>query len=92
MVNQLISEMSHHNEHFKSFSFALNLEKEKMRISPFDAQVKRFAFKGVKIYDAHVINPFGEFPENVSDVTYKLNLLGAPAIDLKSFEKEFENV
>ena len=91
-LNQLISEMSHHNEHFKSFSFALNLEKEKMRISPIDAQVKRFAFKGVKICDAYVINPFGELPENVSDVTYKLNLLGAPAIDLKSLEKEFENV
>ena len=91
-LNQLIAEMQSHTEHFKSFSFALNLEKEKKRVSPIDAENKRFSFKSVTMYDASVINPFEEWPENISSVEYKLDLLGLPMIDLRTFEKEIENV
>ncbi len=91
-LNQLIAEMQAHAEHFKSFNFALNVEKEKKRISPIDAENKRFSFKSVAIYDAHIINPFQELPENISSMEYKLDLLGVPTVDLKTFEKETKNV
>ena len=91
-LNQLIAEMQLHSEHFKSFSFALNLEKEKKRVSPIDAETKRFSFKSVTIYDANIINPFKELPENISSMEYKLDLFELPSVDLKTFEKEIKNV
>ena len=87
-LNQLISEMQDHTEHFKSFNFALTIEKEKKRISPIDAETKRFSFKSLTIYDAHVINPFKELPENISSMEYKLDLLGLPSVDLRTFKKK----
>ena len=91
-LNQLIAEMQSHSEHFKSFSFALNLEKEKKRVSPIDAETKRFSFKSVTIYDANIINPFKELPENISSMEYKLDLFELPSVDLRTFEKEIKNV
>lgn len=91
-LNQLITEMQTHPNHFKSFNFALNIEKEKKRISPIDAETKRFSFKSVMIYDTDTINPFRELPENISGLTYKLDLFGLPTVDLISFKKEIKNV
>ncbi len=91
-LNQLIAEMHAHAEHFKSFNFALNIEKEKKRISPIDAETKKFSFKSVTIYDADEINPFEELPENISSMEYKLDLLGLPSVDMRTFKKEINNV
>lgn len=87
-LNQLIAEMQSHTEHFKSFSFALNLEKEKKRVSPIDAATKSFSFKSVTIYDTNIINPFKKLPENISSMEYKLDLFGLPSVDLKTFKRE----
>ena len=70
----------------------MNLEKEKKRVSPIDAETKRFSFKSVTIYDANIINPFKELPENISSMEYKLDLFELPAVDLRMFEKEIKNV
>lgn len=86
-LNQLITEMRTHPNHFKSFDFALNIEKEKKRISPIDAETKRFSFKSVTIYNADAINPFRELPENISGLTYKLDLFGLPTVDLISLKR-----
>lgn len=91
-LNQLINEMKIHKNHFKSFDFALNIEREKKRISPIDAETKKFSFKSVAIYDSTVINPFQKMPENISSVTYKLDLFGLPSVDLTTFKKEIKNV
>ena len=91
-LNQLIAEMQTHTEHFKSFNFSLNIEKEKKRISPIDAETRRFSFKSVAIYSADEINPLGELPENISSIIYKLDLSGLPTVDLRTFKKEIKNV
>lgn len=91
-LNQLIAEMQTHAEHFKSFNFALNIEKEKKRVSPIDAENKKFSFKSATIYDASIINPFKELPENISEMEYKLDLFGVPSVDLKTFKKEIKDV
>ena len=91
-LNRLIAEMLTHAEHFKSFNFALNIEKEKKRVSPIDAENKKFSFKSATIYDARIINPFEELPGNVSEIEYKLDLFGVPSVNLKTFKKEIKDV
>ena len=76
----------------ESFDAILNLEKEKKRVSPINAETKRFSFKSVTIYDANIINPFKELPENISSMEYKLDLFGLPTVDLRTFKKEIKNV
>ncbi len=91
-LNQLIAELQAHSEHFKSFNFALNLEKEKMRISPLDAETKKFSFKSACIYDVNLINPFSKLPKNVSNLIYELDLTELPSVDLITLKKEIKNV
>jgi hypothetical protein len=87
-LNKLIAEMQSHTKHFKSFNFALNIEKEKRRISPVDAETRKFSFKSIKIYDASKINPFLNIPENVLDVSYRLDLTDVPSVSVRDFQGE----
>lgn len=87
-LNSLISQMHAHPNHFKSYNFALNVEKEKKRVSPVDAAGKKFVMKSVNIYLADQINPFKEIPDNVTNLTYKIDLLDLPTIDISNFKSE----
>ena len=91
-LNQLIAEMQSHTKHFKSFNFALNIEKEKKRISPVDAETRKFSFKSACIYDVNLINPFSKLPKNVSNLIYELDLTELPSVDLITLKKEMKNV
>ena len=91
-LNQLIAEMQSHTKHFKSFNFALNIEKEKKRISPVDAETRKFSFKSACIYDVNLINPFSKLPKNVSNLIYELDLTELPSVDLITLKKEIKNV
>jgi hypothetical protein len=83
-VNQLIEELLSDGASFNSFNFAINIEKEKQRISPVDAGEKRFMMKSVTIYDASIINPFFTVPERVTSLTYKLDLCASPTVDFRT--------
>ncbi len=87
-LNQLLKMLQNYPNAFKSFNFALNTEKEKRRISPVDAETKKFSLKTVSIYDADVINPFASVPQNVSGLIYKLDLTDKDQISISDFEKE----
>lgn len=63
-----------------SMSFCINLEKEKRRVSPTEISSRRFVIKKIGVYRANDINPFVNIPENVEDLSYKLNLLPYPNI------------
>ena len=73
-LNQLIVSMQEDPHHYNNYNFALNVEREKKRISPVDADNKKFSVKSIEIYNAKEINPFVEIPNCVSDLTYKLDL------------------
>lgn len=73
-INELISDMQNETEFFTSLNFSINLAKELKRISPRDAQNLRFEAVRTRIFLASEINPFSEIPENVSSLTYKLEL------------------
>lgn len=89
-LNQLISSMQKDPNHYNNYNFALNVEREKKRISPVDAESKRFSIKSIEIYDASEINPFSEIPECISNLTYKLDLIGKASIPQTEWKEEFD--
>lgn len=74
-LNHLISSMLFDQTHFKNYNFALNIEREKRRVSPVEANRKTFSVKVINLYDATIINPFDSIPGCVSQLTYKLDLV-----------------
>ena len=90
-LNQLIKSMQDNSAKYKSFNFALNVEKERRRISPVDAETKKFSLKHISIYDAKLINPFQIIPNNVSELTYRLDLAEKDPVSIMDLKKEFES-
>jgi len=89
-LNELISKMQNDNLHYNNYNFAINIEKEKKRVSPVDSDTKKFAVKTISIYAADDINPFTEIPENISGVTYKMDLSEKIIIPEKDWKQLFE--
>ena len=79
-LNQLISSMLSDQTHFNNYNFVLNIEREKKRVSPVEANSKTFSVKVIKLYDAANINPFDAISDCVSQLTYKLDLVGKDKI------------
>lgn len=79
-LEEIISGLSESPDCCNGLQFSINIEKEKRRVSPVDAKNKRFVLKKLNAYSASNINPFGDIPDCVEDLSYKL--------DLNSFSKE----
>lgn len=75
-LNQLISCMQNDPDHYNNYNFTLNIEREKKRVSPVDADSRKFSVKAISVFDVDDINPFEEIPECVSGLTYKIDLIG----------------
>lgn len=88
-LNQLISSMRKDRVHYNNYNFVLNIEREKKRVSPVDADNKKFSIKSIEVYNADEINPFLEIPECISNLTYKLDLIGKTSIPQTEWEAEF---
>lgn len=91
-LNQLINEMQEDPQYYNNYNFALNIEREKKKISSTDADIKRFSVKSIMVYYADDINPFNEIPESVSYLTYKLALNQKKYIPQDNWGKEFNDV
>lgn len=72
-INELVNKIRQ-NGYCNNLTFAINLEKELKRISPIDAAEKRFSTRQINIYSALKINPFPKLPENIYDLSYKIDL------------------
>lgn len=59
---------------FNSLEFAVNLAKEKNRVSESDYKKQRFSLKDINMYESKDINPFPDYPDNVSSLVYKMDL------------------
>lgn len=90
-LNQLISSMQKDPIHYNNYNFILNIEREKKRVSPVDADNKKFSIKSIDVYDADEINPFPEIPECISNLTYKLDLIGKTSIPQTEWKSEFDD-
>lgn len=91
-LNELINNMLSNHKCFNSFNFSLNIEKEKMRVSPVDAETKRFILKGISIYRAETINPFKNIPDEISNLSYKMNLMDKPQVNIDELKRSSINV
>lgn len=87
----MISSMLKNPAHYNNYNFVLNIEREKKRVSPVDAESKKFSVKSIEIYDAREINPFSEIPESVTNLTYKLDLIGKKQIAESEWKGEFDD-
>lgn len=88
-LNQLISSMLSDQSHFNNYNFVLNIEREKKRVSPVEANSKTFSVKAINLYDATYINPFDAIPDCVSMLTYKLDLVGKNSVPDNQWSKLF---
>lgn len=89
-LNQLISTMLQEVNWFNNYNFVLNLEREKTRVSPVEANSKKLSVKYIKLYDTASINPFAEIPGCISQLTYKLDLVDKDCISDKQWGRLFE--
>lgn len=90
-LNQLISGMKKDPVHYNNYNFVLNVEREKKRVSPVDADNKKFSVKSIKVFNADDINPFSEIPGCISNLTYKLDLIGKISIPQTEWKAEFDD-
>lgn len=82
-LNELIREMCNNPHYCNSLSFSTNVEREKRKISPKEADRKRFVFKSVRLYNSNDICPFPVIPANISDLSYKIDLSNANSDDVQ---------
>lgn len=83
-LEELISELLGSPDFCNSFSFSVNIEKEKRRISPTEIKSKRFILKKINMYPANDINPFDTIPDHVGGLTYMLDVLPFKSISLSN--------
>ena len=83
-TNQLIRELLYSKDYCNNYEFSVNIEKERKRISPTDSENVLFSVKEIALYCAKDINPFSVLPNNISSLSYKLDLSDANEIDVSS--------
>lgn len=74
-LGELISQLLENPDYCNSMNFALNIEKEKRRVSPTEMSNRKFVLKKIYAYRAKDINPFNYVPDYIEELSYKLDLL-----------------
>ena len=83
-TNQLIRELLTAPDYCNNYNFAINVEKERKRISPTDSESRLFVVKDISFYCAKDINPFPYVPNVITSLSYKLDLSDANHIEIKN--------
>ncbi len=83
-LKDIIIQLQGNTTFCNNLNFAINIEKEKRKISPTDINCKRFVLKKIHVYSAHDINPFSTVPDNVEELSYKLDLLPYSNVSFES--------
>lgn len=85
-LNELIDDLRSAPDYCKSLQFEISLQKELKRVSPDEAQNKRFCVHSIHYYNNGEINPFPTLSENVSGLEYKLDLTESSEMSEESLE------
>lgn len=80
-INELMNELLTNPDCCNSLSFAINIEEERRKISPKDAESRRFVLRKIRFYNSKRICPFPVVPNVVSDLSYKIDLSGMDTDD-----------
>lgn len=73
-VEELISSLYSNPSAFNGVNFSINLAKELKRVSMKDVKELRFDIKDILFFSTNEINPFSYIPDNVSALSYKLDI------------------
>jgi hypothetical protein len=77
-ISEVINRLQSNYGAFNSVNFNINLAKETKRVSPHDLNELRLSLADVLLFDPNEINPFPEIPEEVSQLTYRLDYSDLP--------------
>lgn len=80
-TNQLIQSLLSAPDYCNNYNFAINIEKEKKRISPNDSENILFSVRAINFYDSSIINPLPLIPDEISALSYKLDLSEKDTVD-----------
>ena len=83
-TNQLMQELLMAPEYCNNFNFAINLEKERKRLSSSEAESILLSVKEISVFHADCLNPFLTIPDDVSSLSYRLDLSEKEPIDIIS--------
>lgn len=82
LMHELLSDSNYCN----NYDFFVNVEKERRRISPTDAENIFFNVKNIVFYSSKDINPFLSLPKEVHELSYKLDLFGLDIVEIKMLD------
>lgn len=82
-TSHLINELLTNPDYCNNYSFSVNVEKERKRISPTDAENVFFTVKSITFYRTVDINPFLSLPDEVRELTYKLDISSSDAVEVR---------
>lgn len=85
-VEELISSMFSNLSAFNGVNFSINLAKELKRVAIKDVKELRFGVKEFLFFDSHLINPFPELPDNISELSYRLDFHELTPLDSSASE------
>lgn len=80
-TNQLIQSLLTAPDYCNNYNFAINIEKEMKRISPNDSENILFSVRAINFYDSSTINPLPLIPDEITALSYKLDLSEKDTVD-----------
>lgn len=89
-LNQLIQSLLSAPNYCNNYNFAINIEKEKKRVSTNDAENEFFSVRKVVFFNSDDINPFSSIPNEVDSLSYKLDLSDKNPIDLLTIMEGYD--
>lgn len=90
-IEELITSMYADPVAFKSINFSINLAKELKRVSNNDIKEARFCIRHISFFDPKKINPFPSIPENISKLSYALDVSEFEALPESTTDVIIEN-
>ncbi len=84
-VEELVSSMFSNPLAFNGVNFSINLARELKRISNKEIQEIRLRIKEILFFDPDEINPFSELPDNVTELSYRLDFSELTPYDSATF-------
>ena len=79
-LEEVITTMYSDPDAFNNIYFSINLAKELKRVSTSDVKKIRFGVRQILFFSTEDINPFPFIPDNVSKLSYKLDISELPSL------------
>lgn len=89
-INDLIDKLLYSPDYCNNYNFAVNIEKERKRVSLVEAENVLLSVKDIFFFCANDINPFPTIPDEVESLSYKIYLSKSDQIDISSVMENYD--